>query len=84
VTNAIGFPKPAASTAWLAFPDAYSARCSSAGGASVLQISPLGGAPPLRPTPDASWGMHVVDGNIALGDLTRLVRRQAARYLRSR
>jgi len=84
VTNTIGFPRPDAATAWLAFPDAYSARCSSAGGASALQITPLGGAPSLRETPDASWGLHVVDANIALGNLARLVRRQAARYVRSR
>jgi hypothetical protein len=84
VTNTIGFPKPQASTAWLAFPRAYSARCSSEGGASVLQITPEDGAPALRPTPDASWGMHVVDANIALGNLARLVRRQAARYARTR
>ena len=84
VTDTIGFPKPAVSTAWLAFPDAYSARCSSEGGASALQITPLGGAPALRPTPDANWGMHVVDANIALGNLARLVRRQAARYVRTR
>ena len=84
VTDTIGFPQPAAATAWLAFPDAYSARCSSAGGASALQITPLDGAPSLRETPDASWGLHVVDANIALGNLARLVRRQAARYVRSR
>ena len=84
VTNTIGFPTPAASTAWLAFPDAYSARCSSEGGAGALQITPRGGAPTLRETPDATWGLHVVDANIALGDLARLVRRQAARYVRSR
>jgi Protein of unknown function (DUF3089) len=83
-TEAVGFPRPAASTTWLAFPDAYSARCSSDGGASALQVTPLGGAPRLNFTPDANWGLHLLDGNIALGDLARLVRRQAARYVRSR
>jgi hypothetical protein len=84
VTDTIGFPRPEASTAWLSFPRAYTARCSSDGGAGVLQITSAGGAPVLRPTPDAGWGMHVVDANIALGNLVRLVRRQAARYARTR
>ena len=60
------------------FPDAYRARCSTAGGANVLQITPLGGAPALRRSPDATWGLHLVDANIALGNLVGLVRRQAA------
>jgi hypothetical protein len=84
VTAAVGFPQPPATTTWLSVPDAYSARCSSEGGANVLQITPLGGAPVLRPIPDATWGIHVTDANIALGNLVRLVRRQAARYARTR
>jgi hypothetical protein len=82
--EATGFPRPAVATTWLSFPDAYSARCSAEGGADVLQISPLAGAPVLNPTPAATWGVHLVDGNIALGNLTRLVRRQAAAYARAR
>jgi hypothetical protein len=84
VTAAVGFPQPPATTTWLSVPDAYSARCSSESGANVLQITPLGGAPVLRPIPDATWGIHVTDANIALGNLVRLVRRQAARYARTR
>ena len=38
-------PSPKVSTAWRALPGSYRARCSSAGGADVLVISPLGGAP---------------------------------------
>jgi hypothetical protein len=51
-------------------------------GANVLQLTPRGGAPTLKPTPDATWGLHLVDANIALGNLTDLVRAQAASYLR--
>jgi hypothetical protein len=79
-TTAVGFPLPEASTPWLSFPDVYSARCS----AGALQITPRGGAPDLRPIPDESWGLHVADANIALGNLVRLVRRQAERYARTR
>ena len=69
-----GLPRP--STPWAAFPDAYSGRCSKADGASVLQVKPLGGAAALAPVPDATWGLHLSDANIALGQLANLVRRQ--------
>ena len=82
--DAAGFPRPATAATWLSFPGSYSARCSSEGGADVLQIAPLGGAPVLNPTPAPTWGVHLVDGNIALGNLARLVRRQAAAYARAR
>ena len=67
-------PRP--STPWAAFPGSYRGRCSKAGGASVLQVRPLRGAFPFTPTPDASWGLHLTDANIALGNLANLVRRQ--------
>src|SRR5829696_4936520 len=47
-------PRP--KTPWAGFPDAYSGKCSRAGGASVLQVTPLRGAFPLTPTPDATGG----------------------------
>jgi Protein of unknown function (DUF3089) len=81
-TLAVGAPTPAVDTAWVSFPDSYRARCSSAGGASVLQVSPLGGAPALNPVPDARWGLHLADATLPLGNLTELVRRQAQSYLR--
>jgi hypothetical protein len=65
------------------FPDAYVGRCSHADGASVLRIRPRSGSPfKLTPIPDAGWGTHLADGNIALGDLTDLIRRQIALYTR--
>jgi Protein of unknown function (DUF3089) len=71
---------PRGSTPWAAFPDAYSGRCSRAGGASVFQVRPLRGAFPVTPTPNGSWGLHLSDGNIALGDLANLIRRQIRAY----
>lgn len=59
---------PTASTPWIEARGAYRARCSSARGANVLQLTPRGGAPTLKPTPDATWGPHLVDANIALGN----------------
>jgi MFS family permease len=69
-----GLPRP--STPWAAFPGSYSGRCSTAGGASVLQVRPLRGAFRFSPVPDATWGLHLTDANIALGQLADVVRRQ--------
>ena len=76
---AIGdLPRP--KTAWAGFPGSYSGRCSKAGGASVLQVKPMPGAHPFTASPDASWGIHLTDANIALGQLANLVRGQIHRY----
>ena len=50
----------------------------------MLQIEGLPGAPALNAFPDASWGLHLVDANIALGNLVGLVREKARRFARSR
>lgn len=80
LTTQVGMPQPAASTPWLQA-KAYTAACSSEGGANVLRITGVAGAPDLKPLPDATWGLHLVDANIALGDLEALVAMQAARYV---
>jgi hypothetical protein len=77
-------PNPAPPTVWWSVPGAYLARCSAAGGARVLQVSPVDGAPRLAPSPDARWGLHLLDANLALGNLVRLVAHQAAAYLHQR
>jgi hypothetical protein len=74
----VGVPQPDVSTTWGESPNAYRARCSSAGGTNALVISPLRGAPVFHFSPDATWGLHLVDANIALGDQVALVRHQAA------
>jgi hypothetical protein len=80
-TLAVGAPVHDVDAAWISAPGSYRAHCSHANGANVLQISPLGGAPVLHPIPDASWGLHLADGQIALGNLTELVKHQAQHYL---
>jgi hypothetical protein len=82
--DAMGLPIPESSATWLAFPDSYTARCVNEGGAHVLQVTPVPGAPVLNPVPAPTWGIHLADANIALGDLEALVRRQAAAYVRAR
>ena len=76
----LGITPPQASTSFLEARRAYSGRCTHAGGASFLRIRARDGAPLPRPSPDATWGLHLLDGNIALGDLVELVRAQAERY----
>ena len=67
---------------WIEVKGGYKAECSSAGGANVLQITPQDGAPDFKPSPTADWGLHLVDANIALGDLVNLVRTQTAAWLK--
>jgi hypothetical protein len=80
----LGFPLPEPPTPWIAVPGSFSAHCSGAGGAHVLRVLARGGAPTLSPSPDPTWGLHLTDGNIALGDLGDLVGKQAAAYERRR
>ena len=57
------------------FPRGVTGRCSHAGGAGVLQLRPVTNSA-AHPLPDATWGLHLVDANVALGNLTNLVRHQ--------
>ena len=69
-TQAVGEPRPTgATTPWFQA-EAYTGACDSSNDAHVLQISPVAGAPTLHAVPDATWGLHLVDANIALGNLT--------------
>jgi hypothetical protein len=69
-TGLVGQPMPAgATTPWFQA-QAYIGACDSSNDADVLQITPIDGAPTLHPVPDATWGLHLVDANIALGNLT--------------
>ena len=77
LTKQTGFPMPKVATAFVQADDVFSARCSRANGANVLLLS---GAEQLKVQPDPSWGVHLADANIALGDLVTLVRKQIARY----
>jgi hypothetical protein len=75
-----GLPRPA--TAWATFPNSVSGHCSRAGGADVLRVTPLGSSFNLTALPDATWGLHLTDANIALGNLVELARHQISLYER--
>lgn len=83
-TALVGAARPSEpiATPWYSAPDSYSGQCSSSGDADVLQIKPLGGAPDLNAIPDPGWGLHLVDANIALGNLVSLVASQGETYLK--
>ena len=76
----LNLTQPTPSTVWSEEPSAYTARCSSESGANVLEISPLGGAQVATPSPDPTWGLHLLDANIELGNLITLVQREIAAY----
>jgi Protein of unknown function (DUF3089) len=79
-TGLVGVPRPDVSTTWIEAPDSYQSSCVNADGADVLQVSPLGGAPVLNPVPDANWGLHLTDANIAQGTQVDLVQHQYRAY----
>ncbi len=72
----LGFPKLTSKERWIQIDGAYRARCVKTGGATSLQITPVDGGPDLTPSPTPAWGLHLVDANLALGNLLDLVRIQ--------
>jgi hypothetical protein len=46
----------------------------------VLQVTPLGGAQTPTPSPAPTWGLHLIDANIELGNLLTLVRHESTAY----
>jgi hypothetical protein len=75
----IGEP-PTAPTPWVKLPRLYTAECRRAAGATWLQVTDVG--PPgdtryrVAAAPDATWGFHIADLNLAWGNLVRVVKRQ--------
>jgi hypothetical protein len=47
-------------------------------------LSPIDGARMLNPSPDDTWGTHLVDVNIALGNLTSIVGAQSRAWVAAR
>lgn len=72
-----------AAVGWVSYPDLYSAHCESADDANWLQIDVTGTAgerPLVSQSLGPTWGLHLYDVGIALGDLVDLVRQQSAAY----
>jgi hypothetical protein len=82
VTQQIG-ALPQVPTPWIKFSGDYSAECVNEDGSNTLRVKALGGARELTPSPDATWGLHLSDVNLPLGNLTDLVLTQVAAALRT-
>ena len=76
---------PTAPTPWVTPQDHFTGACvQSPNGTNVLIISPVDGARTLTPSPDKTWGLHLADANIALGNLVADVGSETKAYLKSR
>jgi hypothetical protein len=76
-----GLTQPRSPTVWASLPGSYRARCSSAGGADVLQVTALPGAQLPAQTLGPIWGLHLLDANVELGNLVSVVNFQANNWL---
>jgi hypothetical protein len=74
---------PGVSTPWIEFEGGYSASCVTSAGLRVLAVDATRRVPALRPFPDAAFGLHVDDPNLAMGNLVRVVGSKAAAYAES-
>ena len=75
---------PKASTPWVATPAEYSAQCEARNGASWLQLNlnnENDARERIEETLGPLWGTHLVDVNVALGNLVADVGVQGASYL---
>jgi len=80
-----GLTLPDVATPWVTEPGLYTGQCLSQGGTTWLQVSA-----PITPgdtrqivtqTLGPTWGLHLVDVDIALGDLVDLARSETAAYV---
>lgn len=76
----LGLTQPHPHTVWTSEPGAYSARCVNDGGAHVLMVTARHGAQTAAPSPTAQWGLHLVDANIALGNLLSIVHTESVAF----
>jgi hypothetical protein len=77
---------PKVATPWVTEPGLYTGQCQYEDGASWLQVSapitPGDTRPVVKQTIGPTWGLHLVDVNISLGNLVSLVDDEARAYLR--
>jgi hypothetical protein len=72
-------------TPWVTYPDLVEAECVTTDGYTYLALTVHGD--PADPRTDdiggdltPEWGMHLIDANVAMGDIVDLVAAQAAAY----
>jgi hypothetical protein len=74
---------PLASTPWLRFPTGLAGECKQENGASVLHITDTRTRPNgllLRDSLGPTWGLHIYDVNLTLGNLVDVVRAQSGAF----
>jgi Protein of unknown function (DUF3089) len=74
-------------TPWVNYPGLYSARCETDGSATWLQINahprPGDKRPVVSQVLGPTWGLHLDDVNLALGNLVDDLRHQASAYVKA-
>jgi hypothetical protein len=67
---------------WVTYPGLYTGTCESRGGATWFQITSRAGdsRPVVTPTLGPTWGLHLDDVNLALGDLVNDVMAEESAY----
>jgi hypothetical protein len=84
-TENVGPAAAGVTSPYVSFTDVVTARCVARDGFSYLEVT-VEGDTALRASPVTSaglgpeWGLHLVDANIAMGDLVDLVGSQAAAH----
>jgi hypothetical protein len=77
-------PAPTVTTPWVTYPNMFSATCTSADGATWLQVThnaPTGDVRPVPPEPlGVTFGYHLDDLNLPAGNLVKDVRTEEASY----
>jgi hypothetical protein len=73
-------------TPWVEFPGLYRASCDTAAGATWLQVTSTKQVgdprPVVRQTLGPTWGLHLDDVNLGLGDLIQIVAQQETAFER--
>jgi hypothetical protein len=76
----LNFKTPTPPTVWWTAPGAFSAHCSEINGATVLEVKARHGGPTPVASPTPAWGLHLLDANIALGNLIGIVSDEATAF----
>jgi hypothetical protein len=71
-------------TPWVELPEMVTGECQTSGNATWLQVTPTQGTPATAPhlteLLGPTWGLHLVDVNVAYGNLVSLVQQQSGAY----
>ncbi len=76
----LNYKTPTPSTVYWTSPNSYTARCANSNGAHVLEITARNGAQTPTPAPTPEWGLHLLDANVALGNLVSIVHSESKAF----